>query len=263
MRVVAGDANGVAGDHEAARVAREDRRVGDVGHGRAGHLAFDLLERDAVAAAGDHFAISDADGPAAGEMHEATALRQRQAGAVEDEADEPDTVGPGGGNERGPLCQDEAGRPAHADDLPAARQPEVAGAVDARSEHERHARARRLVDCVLQCPALVLRNAGAYAEMQRIDPEDRERRRDRPLGRERIRDDGGGAGGEGEEMAAIEGHDWAHWFLRSPMFQGSGHGPVPCWDSADVVNGEAIGRHAPPQPAPPGSPRRRAPVRRA
>src|SRR5437773_319503 len=64
-------------------------------------------------------------------------------------------------------------RAAHADELRAARQPQFARAVFARSEHERHARASGLVDGVLQHVGLLGAAAGANAKRCGVDPERR------------------------------------------------------------------------------------------
>src|SRR5262249_10933996 len=74
--IVGGGADDVAGNDQALRVERENGGARRIGHGRSGHLALDLGERDAVAAGGEDLAIGDAHRVAASEVDEAATFRQ-------------------------------------------------------------------------------------------------------------------------------------------------------------------------------------------
>ena len=84
--------------------------------------------------------------------------------------------------------------------------PHIGHEPSASAQHQRHVGAGCLVDGVLQRPALVLGAARAHAEMQRIDAEHRQRRRDGALAGERVGYGGSADGRKGEEVAAINGH---------------------------------------------------------
>ena len=89
---IAGAANRIAGDAEAYGVIGENGIVRGRGDGIRRHLATDLLQRDAVAAGIDDFAIGDAHRGAFRQMDKPTAIRQRDCIAVEDEAAETDVI---------------------------------------------------------------------------------------------------------------------------------------------------------------------------
>src|SRR5262249_44500922 len=83
----------VARDDQAERVEGDNGRRGDVGEDVLRDVAGDLLEPDAVAAARNDIAIVDANVTSAEAMHEAAALRQRDAAAVERDAAKADAAG--------------------------------------------------------------------------------------------------------------------------------------------------------------------------
>ena len=91
-------------------------------------------------------AIHDAKIVALREIDERAVLRQRPAAAVEHEARERDVIGAARRDQRGAAGEDQPRRAAHADQLRAARQRQPADAIIAGTEHQRHARARGLVD---------------------------------------------------------------------------------------------------------------------
>src|SRR4029453_10922031 len=91
--VVVGAQDRVARDDQAKRIERDHSRGGDISEDVARDVAGDLLEPDAVAAAGGDVAIGDADVAPAEAMHEAAPLRQRNAAAVKRDAGEADTAG--------------------------------------------------------------------------------------------------------------------------------------------------------------------------
>ena len=79
-------------DDQAQRIERHHRRGRDLREDIAGDVAGDLLEPDAVAAAGRDLAIDDADIAAAEAMHETAPLRQRNAAAIERNAGKADAA---------------------------------------------------------------------------------------------------------------------------------------------------------------------------
>ena len=159
--VVVGAGNGVARDDQAERIERHHGGGRDLGKNVAGDIAGDLLEPDAVAAAGRDLAIGDADVASAEAMHQAAPRRQRNAAAVERDTGQADAVGAFAQKHRGAAVEHEFGRAAHADQLRSALQAQHAGAIDARRQRQRHLRARGLVDRALQVSGLVVGTARA------------------------------------------------------------------------------------------------------
>ena len=139
-------------------------------------------------------------------MHEAAPLRQGNVAAVQCEAGEADMGCAFALKHRGAAGEDELGRAAHADQLRAVLQAELAGAVDAGRQRQRHLRARRLVDGALQVFGLVIRTAGPYAILRGVAAErGGEGSGARRLRRHRERARGTG-GGSSNEMAAVDVH---------------------------------------------------------
>ncbi len=153
----------------------------------------------------EHLAVDDANAAAPGDMDQAAIFRQRFILAFEDEAGERHVVGAVRGNQRRSAFEDQARRAAHAHDLGPGRQLELAGAIFARAEHERHPCACGLIDGVLQRRSLFHRAARAHAELHRIHAQHRHRRCAR---RRRQRHGGhrGGQRGKPEKSAAVEAH---------------------------------------------------------
>src|SRR5437879_2789764 len=89
LNSVVGDiANGVARNDKAARVERVDRGAKRARDGRAGDVALDAFQHDAVAPRTDDLAIADRDPAPGRELNEAGILRQCLAAAVEGDAGE-------------------------------------------------------------------------------------------------------------------------------------------------------------------------------
>ena len=84
-----------------------------------------------MAARGDDLAIGDPDAAGVGEMHEAAALGERHACAVERKPGQRQSVGVTGRDQRGTAAEDETGGAAHADDLGAGRKVQIARTIDA------------------------------------------------------------------------------------------------------------------------------------
>ena len=148
-----------------------DRRLDAVGERGIDHFTGDRDGVDGVAAGARDLAIRDPDVARIFEMHEPASLRQLPPQAVEDETRERDVVGAVGRNQRGTLGEDELGRAAHADELGACIELEIADAVDAGRDGERCARGRGRIKRALERAALIV---GAAAAADRIA-----RRRDR------------------------------------------------------------------------------------
>ena len=88
---VAGSADGVAGNLQPARIDRENGGVAAVD--RVGRdFALDHLERHAVAPGIDDLAIGDAHGAALRHVQKPAAFRQRNSGAVENDAGDGDML---------------------------------------------------------------------------------------------------------------------------------------------------------------------------
>ncbi len=82
---------GVGGDTQSARIDRENCDIAR-GDRIARHFARDGLKRNAVAACADNLAIGDAHGAALTEVQKSAPFRERNIGAVEDKAADPDMV---------------------------------------------------------------------------------------------------------------------------------------------------------------------------
>src|SRR5581483_1476713 len=244
--VVGALAHRVGGDPEALRIEREDAGVARAAHGRARHLAFDSLQHDPVPGRRHNLAVADAYAPTFCEMHKAALRGKGDAGAVEHQSGERRGVGACRRDERRATRQDEPGCAAHADDLPARRQPQVAGTVDAGRERQRHACSGSAVDGRLQSARLVVGAAGAHAELGSIQAEDRDGTCSGPSRDERRRGSRGPDGGEGEEAAAVEGHGRKARLLdhcwTSRHFKFRAEPVVPDWDgkAAQVRAGPSL-----------------------
>ncbi len=127
------------------------------------------LERDAIAAGVYDGAIDDTNAFGGREMHQSTILWQRLAAAFDREPGQRDAVAALGGQQRRSVRQDQARGAAHAEELRAGCQIEVAGAVDTRRQDQRRARAGSLVEGALKCAALVVGRARAHAELWRVN----------------------------------------------------------------------------------------------
>ena len=211
LNSVVGDiANGVARNDKAARVERVDRGAKRARDGRAGDVALDAFQHDAVAPRTDDLAIADRDPAPGRELNEAGILRQCLAAAVEGDAGEQDVVGAAANDQRCVVDRDESRCAGNADQPRAGRQHKPACAINAGAEDQRQPRARRAIDRTLQDLGLVVGTGGTDAQMEGIDAEARDRNASRggaALGRDgfgcRKRT---GCGGGGEEIAAIETH---------------------------------------------------------
>ncbi len=131
--------------------------VGGIGHGVARHVAVALQQRDGVAAGMQDRAIGQAKIAHVGEMHEPALALQLRAAAVEDETGERNRLRVLDRNERRPLGEHQLRGAAHADDLAARMQHEIAGAVAAGRQPQRHAVAGGAIDGALQLGALIVR----------------------------------------------------------------------------------------------------------
>ena len=98
------------------------------------------------------------------------------------------------------VRQDQARRPAHAEKLRPGRQVEIADAVDTRRKDERRARAGGLVECALECAALVVGRSSAHAELRCV----------KAIGREWRGERGGAGDAAHQKSAAINRHDAHH-----------------------------------------------------
>ena len=98
--VVARSADGVAGDHQSARVPGENGDIGAPADGRARHFAPDRVEQEAMSTGPHQLAIRDLDAAAVRKSNKCLTLRQGRSGAVEDESGEPHAVGLGGFKQR-------------------------------------------------------------------------------------------------------------------------------------------------------------------
>ena len=140
------------------------------------------------------------------EIDKRAVLRQRTPAAFEHEARQRDVICGARRDHPRASGEDQPRRAAHADELRAARQGQAADAIIAGTEHQRHARARGLVDRGLQHVALIGAAAGTHAELRGIDAEGGKRRRSGRSGQGCGR---GGASqrGDGEKTTAIDFHD--------------------------------------------------------
>ena len=225
---VAGAAHDVVLDRQPARIERVDRDVRRLGDGGARQCALDAFEADAAAARARHLAIHDAKIVALREIDERAVFRQGPAAAVEHQARQREMIGGARRDQCGAAGEDQPRRAAHADQLRAARQLEAADAIIAGTEHQRHARARGLVDRGLQHVALVGAAAGAHAELRGIDAEGGKRRRTGRSGQGCDRR-GASQGGDGEKTTAIDFHDPAPMQTRSRQFKSRARKSVPRW----------------------------------
>src|ERR1051326_1040418 len=108
----------------------------------------------------------------------------------------------------------------------AGRKLKVAGAVNAGAERERHPRPRGAVDRLLQRAALVVRAAGAHAEMHGVDRDRGARPGDGALRGERLGRDGGAGGGKSEKTTTIDTHAQLSG-VESRTVQVPGRAPCP------------------------------------
>ena len=95
-------------------------------------------------------------------------------------------VGAVGRNQRRTLGEDELGRTAHADELGACIELEIADAVDAGRDGERCARGRGRIKRALERAALIVGAARPQTELRGVETERRSR------SRRRARGEGGG-----------------------------------------------------------------------
>ena len=100
----------------------------------------------------------------------------------------------------GPCVRIRARCATHAKKLRAGRQVEITGAVDARRKNERRARAGGLIECALECAALVVGRARAHAQLRGV----------KAVGRERRGERGGAGDSTHQKLAAIGWHDVDH-----------------------------------------------------
>lgn len=92
------------------------------------------------------------------------------------------------------MRQDQARGAAHAEKLRTGRQVKVACAVDTRRKDERRARTGSLVECALECAALVVDRSRVHAELRRV----------KAIGREWRSERGGGCESAHQKLTAID-----------------------------------------------------------
>jgi hypothetical protein len=251
--VVAGAPNRVAGDSEALGIAREDRGTRCIRDARGGHLALGPLEQDAVSARVHERAVADAHPARLGETDEGASFRQRQPGAVERQSFERHVLRVRRDQQRGRAGKDQARGAAHTDELRPGRKPQPSRAVDAGREHERHAGAGRPVDGGLQSLRLVVRAAGAHAEVGGVQSQMRQRSGRRPPRQGRKRRGGGSASGKAQKAASVKGHAGGSGLRLSGWAFPSSLGPAAlCRNGTAALSGPPFHRVQPVSVAPAG-----------
>jgi hypothetical protein len=164
---IAGAVDRVAGNLQAARIDRENRRVA-AADGVVGDFALDRLERNSVAPGIDDLAIGHTDRAPLRYLQQAAAFRQRNSRAVENDAGDSNIITASGGHHRRASRHHDARGPGNTFDRGIRGQLQRAGAIKSRRQMQGRACGGSLLDGALQNLGLVVRSVRAKAERDGI-----------------------------------------------------------------------------------------------